>query len=141
MVKESLLSGGSISIFDPNERTKYLITVKSNGDCRWVFPMKLMSNCQLDQMYFPFDTQKCNIDFGSTAYSDGQLKLRPFKKEVHTEMGQKTEFDLLKAKYIYQNDSNKVGPSSGDQPAIMMRTQVIMKRKMVSSLELTCGLL
>lgn len=53
MIKESLLAGGSISILDPNERTKYLITVKPNGDCRWVFPMKLMSNCQLDQMYFP----------------------------------------------------------------------------------------
>ena len=51
--KESLLAGSSISIFDPNEKNKYLIIVKPNGDCRWVFPMKLMSNCQLDQRFFP----------------------------------------------------------------------------------------
>lgn len=59
--KKSLLVGDTISIFDHNERLKYMITVKPNGDCRWVFPMKLMSNCQLDQQYFPFDTQRCNI--------------------------------------------------------------------------------
>ena len=51
--QESLLSGSSISIFDPREKNKYQIKVKPNGDCRWVFPMKLLSNCQLDQRYFP----------------------------------------------------------------------------------------
>lgn len=51
--QESLLSGSSISIFDPNEKYKYSIVVKPNGDCRWIFPMKLLSNCKLDKQYFP----------------------------------------------------------------------------------------
>ncbi len=129
--KESLLVGSSVSIFDPNERLKYLIIVRPNGDCRWVFPMKLMSNCELNQQYFPFDTQKCNIDFGSTAYSDKQILLKNFKDQVHTELHQQTEFDLLKAKY--SNVTFSENQLNSDVTTTLVRTQLLMRRKMVTN--------
>ena len=51
--KETYLIGHANNIFDFNERNKYFINCMPSGDCRWVFPMKLMSVCELDQQYFP----------------------------------------------------------------------------------------
>ncbi len=132
--KGSLNVGNAMSIFDLNERFKYLIVVKPNGDCRWVFPMKLMSNCQLDQQYFPFDTQKCNIDFGSTAYNDKKVLFKKFKDKVHTELHQQTEFDLLGAKYSYvtrpqYSQSHTIATM---ETVTIIRIQLLMRRKMVA---------
>lgn len=35
--------------FDLNERNKYPVLVRPDGHCVWLFPIKIMSSCQLDQ--------------------------------------------------------------------------------------------
>ena len=119
----------SNSIFDLNERNKYMILVKPNGDCRWVFPMKLMSNCQLDQQFFPFDFQTCEIDFRSSAYSNDQLTLVKFKDTVHLETHQEAEFDLIKT--TFEHLSVNLLADSSQQNTTILRTKLLMKRKMV----------
>ena len=47
--------------FDLNERNKYPVLVRPDGNCVWLFPIKVMSSCQLNQekvafiIYFIFE--------------------------------------------------------------------------------------
>lgn len=51
------------NIFDFSERSKYSVSVQSNGDCYWAFPIKLMSTCMLNLDDFPYDKKECHLDF------------------------------------------------------------------------------
>lgn len=77
--------------------------------------------------------QKCHIDFGSTAYSNNKLILQTYKSTVHTELHQETEFDLLKAKYMYLDfDETDLGSKySNKHTKTIIRTQLLMRRKVV----------
>lgn len=121
--KETYLIGHSNNIFDFNEREKYLINVNWNGDCVWEFPMKLMSMCELDQQYFPFDVQKCFLEFRSSAHKIAQLKLVKHETGgVHLKLINEGEFDLIHA------SAENVEYTSHEEQSV--RITLIMKRKM-----------
>ena len=60
-------------IFDFNERNKYSVVCEPSGRCRWTFPFKVMSVCELDQLIFPFDKQLCHLDLTPSAYYFSQV--------------------------------------------------------------------
>jgi hypothetical protein len=120
--KETYLIGHANSIFDFNERNKYLVMVNPSGDCRWVFPMKLMSVCELDQQYFPFDVQTCLLEFKSSSYHAGQVSLKKYENGVYLRLINEGEFDLIKAEAEEMSMDGE-----GDEPVI--RITLCMKRK------------
>jgi hypothetical protein len=120
--KETYLIGHAKSIFDFNERNKYLIMVNPNGDCRWVFPMKLMSVCELDQQYFPFDVQTCLLEFKSSSHKADQLSLKKHENGVYLRLINEGEFDLVRADAEETTYVDRL-----DEPLI--RIKLVMKRK------------
>jgi len=58
--------------------TKYMsqVTIYYTGDVSWMPPALLQSSCEVDMLYFPFDTQTCNLKFGSWSYSKSTLNLQ-----------------------------------------------------------------
>ena len=133
--QESYLVGHSNNIFDLNERNKYFVMVNPNGECRWVFPMKLMSVCQLNQDYFPFDIQECYIDFRSSAYFSDQLRMTKFENGVHLKLINEAEFDLIKAdaqnfEFIIESPS-VLSPNETSISKSFVRVNILLKRKMV----------
>ncbi|KAK7501576.1 hypothetical protein BaRGS_00007007 [Batillaria attramentaria] len=53
----------------------YRISVTSEGAVRQQVPVVVHSLCQLDVSHFPFDSQRCNLTFGSWAYNGHELDL------------------------------------------------------------------
>jgi hypothetical protein len=133
--KESYLVGHSNNIFELNERNKYFVMVSPNGECRWVFPMKLMSVCQLNHDYFPFDTQECYIDFRSSAYYSDQLRMTKYENGVHLNLINEAEFDLIQAtaqnfEFIIESPS-VLSPNETSISKSFVRVNLVLKRKLV----------
>ena len=49
--------------------------VKYNGDVTWLTPALLIAKCPMNIKYFPFDEQKCTLEFGSWTYDGSQINL------------------------------------------------------------------
>ena len=52
-------------------KTNVLIT--SRGIVTWVAPAMLKSTCEMNVKMYPFDTQRCNVTFGSWMYDSRQV--------------------------------------------------------------------
>ena len=119
-----------LEIFDLKEREKYLISINSQGECRWNYPIKMMTVCQLDQEYFPFDFHKCDIDFRSSAFHTDQLEMVVMESNaVSLKMLKESEFDLIEASAEnllllekFQGAKNSMS---------IVRVTLLIKRKMV----------
>ena len=57
--------------FDGTFQTK--VVVYSSGNCLYIPPGIFKSTCKIDITWFPFDTQKCKMKFGSWTYSGWQV--------------------------------------------------------------------
>lgn len=66
-----------------------MAVVSSNGDVLWIPAAIYKSTCAIDILYFPFDTQECNLKFGSWTYDGYQLDLEFYdgKPEVSLLIG------------------------------------------------------
>lgn len=53
---------------DTNVRLHY------NGEITWDTPAITKSSCEVDVSYFPFDSQECNLTFGSWTYNGNQVQ-------------------------------------------------------------------
>ncbi|CAH1793908.1 unnamed protein product, partial [Owenia fusiformis] len=51
------------------------IIVKHTGHVSWLFPMVLKTSCAINITHFPFDIQKCPVQFGSWTYTKVQLEM------------------------------------------------------------------
>lgn len=54
---------------DTNVRLRY------NGEITWDAPAITKSSCVVDVSYFPFDSQECNLTFGSWTYNGNQVHM------------------------------------------------------------------
>ncbi|KAM9741057.1 neuronal acetylcholine receptor subunit alpha-9-II [Menidia menidia] len=54
---------------DTNVRLRY------NGEITWDAPAITKSSCVVDVSYFPFDSQECNLTFGSWTYNGNQVDI------------------------------------------------------------------
>ena len=116
-------------IFDLEERKKYLISINSEGECMWKYPIKLITLCQLNQDTFPFDSQECFVDFRTAAYYSKQLSFTSFSGSgVTIDQLKVSEFDLVTAKseiHLFPLQNYRSDFVS------MVRVTLVIKRKMV----------
>ena len=63
-------------------RTKYktLVVLKDNGENVWMSPATFISSCRFDVSAFPFDTQLCDMIFGSWTFTENKMTLIPLTK-------------------------------------------------------------
>ncbi len=59
------------------------------GQVRWRPPMSLKSGCDIDITYFPFDEQKCLLQFGSWTYHREEVTTLIILFRFRTRHGQK----------------------------------------------------
>ena len=52
-----------------------------DGEITWVRPVIYTFSCKLDLHDFPFDTQTCNMTFGSWKFSKSFLDMKPFEND------------------------------------------------------------
>lgn len=75
---------------DTNVRLRY------NGEITWDAPAITKSSCVVDVSYFPFDSQECNLTFGSWTYNGNQVCRKNMYACYHTHllrvMQEKTAF-------------------------------------------------
>lgn len=95
--------------------------------------MKLMSICQLNQEYFPFDVQECYFDFRSSAYYLPQLNLTSYGEGVHLSLIQEGEFDLIKseAQEFFIDRLTDITNTPTNSSISVIRVKLLMKRKIV----------
>ncbi|XP_041365006.1 neuronal acetylcholine receptor subunit alpha-7-like [Gigantopelta aegis] len=58
------------------EQRDALVVVASDGWLLWMPQAILRSSCLFDTLYFPFDTQSCNLKFGSWTYNGNKLDIK-----------------------------------------------------------------
>ncbi|XP_028404613.1 neuronal acetylcholine receptor subunit beta-3-like isoform X2 [Dendronephthya gigantea] len=63
-------------------RTKYktMVVLRSNGENIWMSPATFISSCRFDVSTFPFDTQLCDMTFGSWTFTMNKMILLPMVK-------------------------------------------------------------
>ena len=49
------------------------VVLRYNGEITWDAPAITKSSCVVDVSYFPFDSQECNLTFGSWTYNGNQV--------------------------------------------------------------------
>ena len=54
---------------------KTLVILESSGRTNWMSPATFKSSCTLNIKYFPFDTQICELTFGSWTFDNRMLNL------------------------------------------------------------------
>ncbi|XP_054160227.1 neuronal acetylcholine receptor subunit alpha-7-like [Oppia nitens] len=72
-IPDILMYNSADEKFDSTFRTN--VVVNNNGTCLYVPPGVFKSTCQIDITWFPFDTQKCVMKFGSWTYDGFSLDL------------------------------------------------------------------
>nr|XP_057919698.1 neuronal acetylcholine receptor subunit alpha-9-II isoform X1 [Doryrhamphus excisus] len=51
------------------------VKLRYNGEITWDAPAITKSSCVVDVSYFPFDSQQCNLTFGSWTYNGNQVDI------------------------------------------------------------------
>ncbi|XP_018601741.2 neuronal acetylcholine receptor subunit alpha-9-II [Scleropages formosus] len=51
------------------------VVLRYNGEITWDSPAITKSSCVVDVSYFPFDSQQCNLTFGSWTYNGNQVDI------------------------------------------------------------------
>ncbi|XP_061691024.1 neuronal acetylcholine receptor subunit alpha-9-II [Syngnathoides biaculeatus] len=51
------------------------VKLRYNGEITWDSPAITKSSCVVDVSYFPFDSQECNLTFGSWTYNGNQVDI------------------------------------------------------------------
>ncbi len=52
------------------------VLVQSNGSVVWIPPIRFITNCQMNLLSWPFDTQRCYLKIGSWTYSEDEVDLQ-----------------------------------------------------------------
>jgi hypothetical protein len=63
----------SVSESRLNVEFLYPAVVTYDGSVRWNTPLILSSSCTLDVTYFPWDEQRCPVEFGSWTFHGNDL--------------------------------------------------------------------
>ena len=63
------------------ERTKFVteISVDNDGHCVWSGPATFKANCELQIGQWPFDSQNCELGFGSYTYGIDRMNIKLFQ--------------------------------------------------------------
>ncbi|XP_072839922.2 neuronal acetylcholine receptor subunit alpha-7 isoform X1 [Pogona vitticeps] len=117
-----LLYNSANQDFDSTFHTHVL--VNSSGYCQWLPPGILKSTCQIDVRWFPFDTQKCDLKFGSWTYDGWLLELRMMDADTSGYVAN-GEWDLV----AVPGSENKVFYECCREPYLDVTFAVTMRRR------------
>uniref|UniRef100_A0A8C5HTL0 Neuronal acetylcholine receptor subunit alpha-7 n=1 Tax=Gouania willdenowi TaxID=441366 RepID=A0A8C5HTL0_GOUWI len=87
-----LLYNSAHENFDATYHTN--IVVKSSGICYYLLPGIFKSTCHIDVRWFPFDTQRCELKFGSWSYDGWSIDLKMVEADI-TNYIANGEWDLV----------------------------------------------
>ncbi|XP_053224919.1 neuronal acetylcholine receptor subunit alpha-7-like [Podarcis raffonei] len=117
-----LLYNSANEEFDSTFHTNVL--VNSSGYCQWLPPGILKSTCRIDVRWFPFDTQKCDLKFGSWTYDGWLLDLRMLETDTSGYVAN-GEWDLMGV----PGSQNKVFYECCREPYLDVTFAVTMRRR------------
>ncbi|XP_067328424.1 neuronal acetylcholine receptor subunit alpha-7-like isoform X3 [Anolis sagrei] len=117
-----LLYNSANEEFDSTFHTHVL--VNSSGYCQWLPPGILKSTCRIDVRWFPFDTQKCDLKFGSWTYDGWLLDLRMMESDTSGYVAN-GEWDLVGV----PGTQNKVFYECCREPYLDVTFAVTMRRR------------
>ena len=63
-----------------------MVIYDPSGGAFWMPQAILRSSCQFETTYFPFDTQRCKMKFGSWTYDGNKLDLLPLYGKLNFSM-------------------------------------------------------
>jgi len=75
-VDEDKSFGGSL------DQLNNRVIISHDGSIKWLTPVIFRAKCAMDVEFFPFDTQHCELKFGSWSYSGLQVDLQNYTSEV-----------------------------------------------------------
>lgn len=97
---------GDDSVTLAGGRTKFAteISVENTGHCVWSGPATFKASCEMAINQWPFDTQTCELGFGSFTYGISQMNIKLFQdskgqftsKSLFHASAQVTECPLIK---------------------------------------------
>ena len=62
-------------------RDLFMGKVLNDGSVSYAFPSYLKSSCVVDVTFFPFDSQRCRLQFGSWSYDGLELDLVNYRDQ------------------------------------------------------------
>ncbi|XP_047140447.1 neuronal acetylcholine receptor subunit alpha-10 isoform X1 [Hydra vulgaris] len=84
---------------------KSRVIVDNTGYTTWLTPLILSSNCDMNLKYFPFDTQKCPLKFGSWTHNMHRLNIiNDRDSAILDKFANHTEWYLVSAKAIRKEE-------------------------------------
>ena len=73
-----------------------LVVIQANGTVMWMTAALVKASCEVDVALYPFDTQHCNIKFGSWSYNIKEVNLICHDQNgVIGQLASNGEWDLL----------------------------------------------
>ncbi|KAM3825243.1 neuronal acetylcholine receptor subunit alpha-7-like [Vipera latastei] len=117
-----LLYNSANKQFDSTLHTHVL--VNSSGYCQWLPPGLLKSTCRIDIRWFPFDTQKCDLKFGSWTHNGWLLDLRMLESDTSGYVSN-GEWDLVGV----PGSENRVFYECCREPYLDITFVIIMRRR------------
>ncbi|KAL9987422.1 hypothetical protein ACROYT_G001725 [Oculina patagonica] len=104
------------------------VVINYNGSCQWYAPTEVKTVCKIDITYFPFDTQRCTMVFGSWTYTSASLNLMLAREEVDLSgYILSGEWDLVKAEAV----RNVVEYSCCPDPFIDITYSLFLRRRVL----------
>ncbi|XP_069138565.1 neuronal acetylcholine receptor subunit alpha-10-like [Argopecten irradians] len=110
-------AGGELDGFVNVTGSKLMI--KNDGGIKWTVPLMIKSACSMDVKFFPYDSQRCRINFGSWIYDGTKIDLHPYPTEPDLrEYMLNSEFDLLGVTLDRTVANETCCPGPGSHPMI-----------------------
>lgn len=95
------------------DQYKTRIIIRYDGQHTWYIPAIITAGCSIDILYFPFDYQKCPMQFGSWSYSSPELDLEVTRSDVDISFYQESShFWLIKTAAVRNSIKYRYNPYS-----------------------------
>lgn len=69
--------------------------LQHDGSVIWTPPVVYKTSCTINVLNFPYDTQSCNLTFGSWGYTKHQLELVRYKQIAVSSLFRFFNFDYI----------------------------------------------
>ncbi|XP_061186431.1 neuronal acetylcholine receptor subunit alpha-7-like [Saccostrea echinata] len=102
------------------------IPINSKGQALWWSRWIFKSKCSMNMQYFPFDVQKCFLDFGSWSFDNSDINVIPDNQDADLDVYHpNSEFDLVK----YTIHNYTLLSAEWTHPFLYIRYTIVLKRK------------
>ncbi|XP_066932120.1 neuronal acetylcholine receptor subunit alpha-9-like [Clytia hemisphaerica] len=108
------------------DQYKTRIIIRYDGLHTWYIPAIITAGCSIDIRFFPFDYQKCPLQFGSWSYSSPELDLELTRNDIDLSFYQESsQFWLIRTEAV----RNSVKYSCCPHPLTDITFTIVLKRK------------